>query len=427
MFFASPAVIAAVLLASFAAALAPPAATAPVAAPIRWHDDYGRARAEATAARKPLLVVFRCQNRPEAAGLDTRDGRALDPELAALISKRYIPVRINNIKGINLADFRFDYDLQFAVLVMDGHDETTLARWGTRDAKSPTGRLSLAGLKHTLRLAADAYVRRRSFPGRRTRKLVLLEDYPVFARSRRASEPCYHCHYAYDAQLAGDWTGVVSKAVLFRYPLPESVGITLDMARNNRVAAVRPGSPAAKAGVRTGDVIIQAEQTPVYSSADLQFALDQDATADPSSIPLTLERGGKLLPRPVTLSLPHGWSEREDISWRASQGGVPPFLGTWETALSAKEKAAIGVPADRMALRITHLFSGEKWEKTRAGLEVGDVIVACDGEAPPAMDARRFHTWYRLRYAVGQTARLTVVRAGKRVTVAVPCVDVDWQ
>jgi S1-C subfamily serine protease len=246
-------------------------------------------------------------------------------------------------------------------------------------------------------------------------------DMPAFRKSRAAKEECAHCHYANNfrfVQLRAE--GRFSKEQLFMYPLPENLGLTLDVDDNNRVKSVRAGSPAAKAGVRAGDRIVRAEQTPVLTEADLQFALNP--LPDPGRVTLSIERGRER-PRTVALELPRGW-RRTDISWRPSQGGVPPTVGIWAEALKPEQKQQRGLPADRMALRVSFFFPGEQWTRTRGDLKMNDVIIGIDGEALPSMNTRQFHTRFRLAHEVGDTATLDVLRGEQRLAIRVPCVEV---
>lgn len=337
-----------------------------------------------------------------------------------------VPVRLTSLKGVDLNVFRFDYDLTFALVLIDPRTEGTIARYGARDGASATDRLSVPGLTRSLR-AAVAHMRGKTpAPAPRRPARTVADAFPVFAGTKRAGEACYHCHYAHDAALAqARADGTFAKAMLFRYPLPESVGITLDVDRGNVVRTVLPGSPAATADVRPGDMIRRAEDTAVFSSADLQWALDPIPDGG-GTVRLSLERAGK--PVAATLKTAPGWRRAGvDISWRPSQGSVPPILGLWEKPLTAEEKEGLGIAPDRLALKVNFLFPGEKWKAARGGLRMNDVIVAVGGQELPEMTPRQFHAWFRLNYDVGQTATFTVLRAGKRTDVAVPCVDVGLE
>lgn len=354
-------------------------------------------------------------------GLDAQVVRPEDPELAQLLHQ-FVPVRITNFRGVDMNRFRFDYDLTFAVLLMDA-DGHTYSRFGTRDAKSETDRMSIPGLKGTMRAvlalhrnwqahAADKPVQKERFT---------LDDIPAFAHRTAAKQECAHCHFANNfrfAQLRAEHR--FSKEMLFQYPLPENIGVTLDVDSNNRVKSVQPASPAQQAGIKPGDVITRAGSTSVLTCSDLQFALN--SLPDPGTVTLQLTRGGRSLPAAV-LHLPHGW-RRTDISWRASQDSIPPTVGFWGEPLDEEQRQQRGLPADKLALRATFLFPGAEWAKTRGGLQKEDVIVGVNGRELPNMTIRQFHSYFRLTFNVGDTATLNVLRGGQRLALQVPCIDV---
>src|SRR5262249_38669839 len=178
--------------------------------------------------------------------------------------------------------------------------------------------------------------------------------------------------------------------------LPENAGVTLEVDHNNQVKAVLPDSPAARAGVKAGDTLLKANDTPVLTGADLQFALN--SVPDEGTLTLQVARGGRAQPA-MTLRLPRGW-RRTDISWRASQDGIPPQIGVWGESLPADQRRQRGLAPDRLALRVTFMLPGPEWAKTRNGLQMHDVITGVNGEPLPEMTIRQFHAYFRLKFNV---------------------------
>jgi hypothetical protein len=353
--------------------------------------------------------------------------RPEDPQLTQLL-QQFVPVRITDFKNVDMNRFRFDYDLTFAVLMMDA-DGTTYSRFGSQDWRTSSARMSIAGLKTAMRQVLSRHRQRpaRGPAAAASARRFTLADIPAFRNSRAVGEACAHCHYAHNFrfdQLRAE--GRFSRKMLYMYPLPENLGLTLDVDDNNRVKSVTPDSPAERAGIRAGDRILRAGETPVLTEADLQFALDP--LPDPGRVTLQWERGGERAAdrppaRSAELRLPRGW-RRTDISWRASQGGIPPSIGIWAAPLTEDQKKERGLPADRMALRVSFFFPGKQWVKTRGDLEMNDVIVGINGRSLPAMTTRQFHSHFRLTFDLGDTVTLNVLRGSRRVPVRVPCIDV---
>ena len=342
-----------------------------------------------------------------------------DPELSKLLGE-FVPVRIVNFKGVDLNRFRFDYDLTFAVLMMDA-DGHTYSRFGSQDWHSSSDRMSVPGLKRAMREVLALHGARKPASPAAAKPRATLADIPAFTRMKAAKEECYHCHFANNARIAESMAkGTFTKEQLFQYPLPENLGITLDVDANNVVKSVAAGSAAQKAGVRSGDILTQAEAVPVITAADLQFALNE--VPDPGKVTLHLTRDGRRLP-PTTLDLPRGW-RRTDISWRPSAGGVPPQVGIWGRPLNESEKRQRGIPPDKLGIQVNFMFPGAHWAKTRGDLKSGDILTGINGEALPHMTTRQFHSHFRLAFNVGDTATLNVLRGGQRVEVRVPCLDV---
>jgi serine protease Do len=347
--------------------------------------------------------------------------RPEDPELARLLGQ-FVPVRIVNFKGVDMNRHRFDYDLTFAVLMMDAEGHT-YARYGSQDWRSSSARMSIPGLKKAMHEVLALHRGRkppRARPSGVGRRLTVA-DFPVFGRSKAAKAECYHCHFANNARFAQlREEGKFRKEMLFQYPLPENLGITLDVDENNIAASVQPGSPAEQSGIRAGDVVVQADATPVVTPADLQFALN--TVPDPGTVTLRVKRQGKPMP-PVHLQLPRGW-RRTDISWRPSQESIPPMIGIWAEDPNEKQRQQRGIAADRLALRVSFFFPGPQWAKTRGNLWMNDIIVGINGETLPRMTARQFHSHFRLTFNVGDRATLNVLRSDERLEIQVPCLEV---
>ena len=346
-----------------------------------------------------------------------------DAEFAQLLTK-FIPVRVTDFKGVDMNFFRFDYDQTFAVLLMDASG-TTYSRFGTNDHKSDASRMSIGGLKRAMRGALtmhnDGWQAKNPVNAPpRQKETFTLSDIPAYANSKAASQPCARCHFANNyrfMQLRDE--GKFSREMLFQYPFPENLGVTLDVDVNNAVKTVLAASPAQKSGVQPGDVIVQADQAPILTSADLQAVLQ--SIPDPGEVSLVVQRQGKQLPA-LRLELPRGW-RKSDISWRPSQEGSGPSLGLWAEVLTAEQKQQRNLPVDKLALRVSFFFPGAQWAPTRRDLKMGDIILDVNNKQLPAMNTRQFHAYFRLNFDFGDTATLTVLRGNEKLEIKVPCID----
>lgn len=314
-------------------------------------------------------------------------------------------VRILNMRGVNLNVFDFDYDLTWAGFFMNGH-EKVYGRFGGRDAGDAEARLTLAGLKHAMRAALAAH--QREPDSRPTQPAVAprtAESYPAAARLKAGA--CIHCHQVYDFQRAalreaGQWT----LDRVWVYPQPENVGITLDVNAGNNVTAVRAGSPAAKAGLRTGDTLTSVNGQPVASQADVQHALHR--APEKGDVPFTYTRAKRDFSSLFVLET--GW-RKSDISWRSSMWGLEPPAGVHGTDLTIAEKSALNIAADRLAFRQGKFVTAQA---RKAGIQEGDVIIGIDNKQPP-MNMLQFNAYVRLNHKVGDTITYNVLRDGKRL------------
>jgi hypothetical protein len=356
------------------------------------------------------------------------------------------------MRGVNLNAFDFDYDLTWAAFFLNANEQI-YGRYGGRDAGEADAHLTLAGLKHAMRAALEAYRHDpngkppvgapaaraqssvpnhhdplRGYPGGAPRpgreqsvpspgtkdwapgtSLRTAEQYP--AASRLKSDACIHCHQVYDfrraaLKQAGEWKK--EYIWLWYYPNPENVGLTLDVDQGDRVTTVASGSAASRAGLRAGDVLNLLNRMPVASYADVQYALHRAPTA--GKVPVSWQRDGKT--RTADLVLEEGW-KKTDFSWRASMWGLDPTPGVHGQNLTPKEKEALGLPPDHLAFRQGQFVPKHSRE---AGIQPGDIIYSID-DRPLSMTMLQFNAYVRLNYSVGDRVHLNVIRDGQRLKV----------
>ena len=128
---------------------------------------------------------------------------------------------------------------------------------------------------------------------------------------------------------------------------------------------VYEGDPADKAGIKTGDIIVEVEGEEVSSSRDLSRSI-ANATVG-AQIPITILRDGQK--KTVSVEL----TERADsdtpvkVAAKRSNG-----LGLQITELKPETARRAGLPEDEKGVLVTHVQPGGKGEM--AGIQTGDVI-----------------------------------------------------
>ena len=190
------------------------------------------------------------------------------------------------------------------------------------------------------------------------------------------------------------------------YPQPEKIGLTLDVTQGDRIAQVLPKSPAARVGLKAKDVLRRINDTPIASSADVQYALHQAPRH--GAITLVWQSGSQVVKS--LMPLPDNWRQT-DVSWRWSLKSMSPSPGVVGDDLGADERAKLGLDPRQLAYRHMNFLPPAA---RHAGLQTNDVIVGIDDQ-PLFMTARQFETHLRLHHRVGQEITLNVVRGKDRM------------
>lgn len=307
------------------------------------------------------------------------------------------------MRGVDLNVFTFDYDLTWAGFFLNA-DEFIYGRFGGRDAASAEKYLTLPGLKYAMRQALAAHQRApHQKPEPRLPKKTV-EQYPAARRLR--PNACIHCHQAYDfrredLQAKKEW----SLDEAWVYPLPETVGLTLDVNQGNRVAAVAADSSAAQLGIKPGDVLQTVGTLPVASFADVQHALHLAPRV--GKLTVAWQRGDTT--QRGDLELPAGW-RKTDISWRESMWGLDPAPGVFGAELADADKKKLGLSVKALAFRQGTYVPPQA---LAAGIQAGDIIIGID-DKKLEMSMRKFNAHVRLTYKVGDRVTLNIIRDGKR-------------
>jgi S1-C subfamily serine protease len=185
------------------------------------------------------------------------------------------------------------------------------------------------------------------------------------------------------------------------------------------VLRVAKDSPAGEAGFRPGDVILRLEGQPLLSIADVQWVLHH-ASPQGATLRADVQRGPEK--KTVTLTLPPGWRQRDDISWRVSSWGMRRMAlgGLLLEGMSREERSKADVADAAMALRVKHVGQyGPHAAAQRAGFRKDDIVVSFDGRTDLAREADVLA--YALKHRKpGEQVPVEVLRDGKRVKLTLP-------
>ncbi len=323
------------------------------------------------------------------------------------------------MNGVNLRRFHFDYDTTWAAFFLD-ETLNVYSRYGGRDKREPEARMNKSSLLQTMQEVLNIHAAAVKKPQAARQKLVQPmpdeefrpHDMPLLKRSHQG---CVHCHQVREYQLLQAFhDGKFQRRHLFEWPLPENLGLENDLKHGHRIRKVAAASPAAKSGLRAGDVITRVNKIPVHSDYDIRWALAR--TKEKSPIAITFDRTGNpgdASTKTVLLTAPAHWRETE-LGWRKSLRSVPLPFGFRGYALTRSQRKELGISEDRLAVRLVSVrddgLSGN------LALKRKDTIVAVG-------DSRKHRTLEELkslmlrRYKSGDTITITVLREGKRRTL----------
>ena len=391
------------------------------------YNDIGQAREEARRQNKPMFVTFRCVPCKDCSGFDAEVVKD-NLRIRRLAADKFVAIRQVEMKGVDLTQFQFDYDLNWAAMFINA-DGTVYARYGTQSAAGPDAYNSIEGLENTMQRVLKLHAgypdnaqhlkgkRGESKPYRTALEMPGLDNKEKYlgATSR---QNCIHCHNVYDAMhQQAQRTGSYTQAMLWKYPLPENIGLIIDADDGTRIASLVPGTPADASGLKPGENILFVNGQVISSIADIQWVL-HNLPNTATRIEVTTRRS-----RRVTLALPADW-KRTDISWRGSMWSLSPRLRVWAPALTEEQKRERELPLEKGAYLVrwinTDLDAGRAAHD--AGMRQKDVIVAVAGEALN-MTWAQLSVHIKLNYSVGDELPLTVLRGGKRQLINIKLVE----
>ena len=337
----------------------------------------------------------------------------------AKLAEQFVCVRVQSMNGVNIGLFQFEYDLTWMAFFMDAQDRF-YTRYGGRDDSGAESHLNKESLVRVMRQVLDLHkagkvqTSRYEPDGKQARTPEDIPPMKAMIAGRKDSK-CIHCHDVKVAELRHlQAQKKFTRDLVFTYPTPSAVGIQVDPKAQNQVETVTADSPAAKAGVRPGDVLLSADGQRLLTLAD--FARVLELTPKEAKLPLELKRGEQTVS--ATLRLAGDWRRSKDPSWRESLHVAGPNAGFWGMKLKDDERRKLDIPADALAVRVTFIWG----DYTRqAGVKDGDVVVEIDGLRRD-MTIHQLHAHLNLNRDYGDTITLVVNRAGKeqKLTMRLP-------
>lgn len=188
-------------------------------------------------------------------------------------------------------------------------------------------------------------------------------------------------------------------------------GLGLESPRGALVSDVTPDSPAAKAGLRDGDVIVAIDGRPVEDANVLRNQIA--GTAPGSRVTLDLLRDGAREQVSAELA-PQTRRARAASDGPSREGTGDAKLGVSVTPLTPALADQVGLPRDARGVVVTGV--DPDGPGARAGLAEGDVITRANGQEVRDVEALRG----ALAQRTDRPAVLQVLREGRSVFVAVP-------
>jgi hypothetical protein len=397
------------------------------------YNDLAGAIAQARQSNKPIFVTFRCVPCKNCAGFDAEVAKGSEG-IKKLALEKFVSLRQVEMKGVDLSQFQFDYDLNWAAMFINA-DGTVYARYGTQSIDGPDAYNSVASLEKTMQRVLElhdnyekvkaslAAKRGADKPYKTGLDMPGMENVEKLAGTTVRNN-CVHCHMIHDAEQ-NQWRkeGTMSVENLYRWPLPDNVGMHIDPKDGRKIESIVAKSPAAQAGLAVGDEVVTVAGQPITSVADIQWPL-HNLSKDDTTVEVTVLHDGQ--PTTKTLTLASGW-KKTNFLWRASRWNLRPQPGFWAPALNEKQLKDLGdaIPAGAKPLRVQYINNNRPEGKAarQAGLKEGDVILTMNGQPLQFPTPEAFQMDIRLNHKIGEKLTLKVLRNGKEMEVALPLVE----
>ena len=391
------------------------------------YNDIRQAREAARQQNKPLFVTFRCVPCKDCAAFDA-DVANGNERVRDMARDKFISVRQVEMKGVDLSQFQFDYDLNWAGMFINA-DGVVYARYGTQSAEGSDAYNSIEGLLTTMQRVLELHD---GYPGNRADlkdkrgadkpvasalELPGLRNPEKYAKQTERSN-CIHCHNIHDAEHQQALNaGTYSREMLWKYPLPDNIGLKIDRKDGVTINEVITGSAADDAGITSKESVVRMNGQRITSIADMQWVLHHQPNT-PVSVEIETSRSGS-----HKVNLKQGW-KKSDFSWRGSMWNTPPRFQVWTPVVNEESRNKLNLPEGVTALEVRWINrGGAGGEQAFAdGLREKDIIVALEGK-PLRMNTKQFNAYLKLNYKVGDQLPLTILRNEQQHEIKIRLVE----
>jgi serine protease Do len=152
--------------------------------------------------------------------------------------------------------------------------------------------------------------------------------------------------------------------------------LELGEARGALVGEVSPKSPAAKAGVQSGDVVVEFDGKPVRDSRQLRLAVGRAKPG--ATVPLKVVRDGDSKIVRVTVKELESDEDAKSTSRREASKDTGTLNGVGVVDLSPQSRRQFGIPPSVNGALVSEV--DPESPSHEAGLRAGDVIVEINKE-----------------------------------------------
>jgi hypothetical protein len=394
------------------------------------YDDLDEAFAEAKKSKKPLLVVLRCVPCEACSHFDKQ---LLDEqEQMRDLLDQFVCVRVVKANGLDLSLFQFDYDQSFHAMFLNA-DRTIYGRFGTRSQKKEDEDMTMEGFRAAMKAVLDLH---KAYPSNKASLAAksggkvpfeIPEAFPSLKGKYKGEldyegnvvASCIHCHQVRDAERVyyREINPKLPDHVLYPYPLPSVIGLTMDPKECGMVKAVDEGSPAADS-LKAGDRIVGINFQPIVSTADIQWIL-HNTRNDDAVLQFAYQRGKVF--EVALMRLPKGWRAKSDLSWRPTTWDLRRMAlgGLLLEDLSDQQRKERGLDSDTLALRAKHVGEyGAHAVAKNAGFRKEDVIIGVNGSTDRWSETEMIAA--ALSKPKGEKLEVTILRGKERLDLKLP-------